>query len=188
MRLKGDVRAAGAIAAGLMLMLAACGDDGEDDTAETDTTEESSEGEPDGTDPEETEEELSPEDEVLAAYEAAWDAVVAAYDPPDPEHPDLLATFGGDALLRHQVALENYQLDGLSEVATSSENDPQVASLVDDTAVVEDCIKEVTEMLDTETREPQKEPQEVTVHSRRHMERTEGTWKIVQVETLGESC
>lgn len=175
------VRAMAAVGA-LALVLGACGGDdggGEDGDAATD--------ESSGAD-ESTTTTLSPEDEVIAAYDRAQEAVEAAFDPPNPEHPDLLASYAGPLLERQQARLAEYQVDGVSDVLVSKESDPQVVEIGDTTAVVEDCMTEVLQYTDTETREPQGEPRTYTALTESDLELIDGTWKIVDGRTIEEAC
>lgn len=185
-------RFAAGIAAGLALViLAACGggDDGEE-TDEPETTEEASGSETTSSDDTTTTEDALPpeEREVLDAYEASIEALIAASDPANPDHPDLLATHTGDALFRLQTYLGDYQVAGTSEIWLSNESQTEVLSLVDDTARLEDCYKEVTQLVDTDTREPREEPKEQSALTEVQMERIDGTWIVVEGQTKEESC
>ena len=180
----GGWRAAAVAALGVTLfaaLVAACGDD--------DTAEESSGGQDveSTTTSEGTTTTLSPEDEVLQAYEAAGEALFAAYDPPDPEHPDLLAHLAGDALERAQADLAQLQSQGTSYVGTL-EPHPTLTSLAGDTAVVEDCFVQTAQLIDTETRQPHGEETESVVHIESHLERVDGSWKVVREQELSEPC
>lgn len=130
---------------------------------------------------------LSPEEEVLTAYEAASDALSSAYDPPDPDHPDLLATYGGEALSRIQGTLSQLQGEGVSYVGTF-ELHPTVITLAGNTAVIEDCYVNHTQVVQTETREPIGEPGEAVLHVEVHLERSDGTWRLVEKQELSEPC
>jgi len=130
---------------------------------------------------------LSPEDEVLAAYERASDALGSAYDPPDPSNPDLLATYSGEALDRIQAVLTQLQGQGVSYVGTFDLH-PTVVSVAGDTAVVEDCYIDHTQQVNTETREPIGEPGETVFHVEAHFERVDDEWMLVQKQELGEQC
>jgi hypothetical protein len=125
---------------------------------------------------------------VLADYTAATEAVQAAFDPPDPQHPDLLATHAGPQLERYQTRLAEYQIEGRSDVLVSKETNPQVISVDDITAVVEDCLTEVLQYTDTVTREPQGEPRTYTVLIRDDLELVDGNWKVVDGRTVEETC
>ncbi len=85
--------------------------------------------------------ELSDEEAVLAAYEAYWDAWLAASDPPDPDDPALAGVMDGEALAavvddlaekvafdqavrpaspsRFRFRLDSVQVNGDSAVGTS---------------------------------------------------------------------
>jgi hypothetical protein len=180
-----------AIVASLTWFAASCGGDDDDAGSRDDaTTEEGGSDESDDTTTtaEDTSTTLSPEDEVLAAYEAASsDALAAAYDPPNPDHPDLLAHFDGEALTRHQGILRQLQATGVSYVGTI-ELHPTLTSLAGSEAVVEDCYEEHTETVRTETREPVGEPTDTILHVENHLQAIDGAWKIVQIQELSEPC
>jgi hypothetical protein len=131
---------------------------------------------------------LSPEEQVIADYDAAQAAVKAAYDPADPEHPDLLKHYTGPYLDRHQLRLREYQLEGASDVLLDKESNPQLVSLDDTTAVIENCMTEVLQMTDSETREPQADPRTYNVLIRYDLELIDGTWKISDGRTIDEAC
>lgn len=123
-------RRAGFTAAALVL-LAACGDDGE--------TEDPISNDSPGT----TEEEVDEEAAVLDAYLAGWDAFGEASNPADPAHPALDETMTGSHL--ESVRTE---LSAMSEKGEYIEADPdrprehsaQVTSLVrDERAEITDC-------------------------------------------------
>lgn len=168
----------------LAVVVSSCGGgDGDDESSRDSTTDEST-----TTTVETTTTTLSPEEQVIADYNAAQAAVKEAYDPADPEHPDLLAHYAGTMLERHQFTLTEYQLEGVSDVLLSKESDPQVVSLDDTTAVVEDCMTEVLQMTDSDTREPQADERTYTVLLRDELELIKGTWKIVDGEGIEETC
>ena len=131
---------------------------------------------------------LSPEDAVIADYNASQAAIQAAYDPANPDHPDLLKYLAGPTLEGHQTTLAEYQLEGVSDVLLSKESNPQVISLTGTTAVVENCMTEVLQLTDTETREPKGEPRTYTGYIRDELELIDGTWKIIDGEGLRETC
>jgi hypothetical protein len=131
---------------------------------------------------------LSPEDEVLADYTAAEAAVKAAYDPADPDHPDLLAYYAGAMLERHQTTLSEYQAEGLSDVLVSKESTPEVVSVTDTTALIENCMTEVLQVTNSTTREPQAEPRTYTALVEFDLEHIDDTWKIVDARTIEETC
>ncbi len=78
--------------------------------------------------------------EIEDRYLAFWEAVNAASRPPDPDHPDLAATAGGDQLegLREQIA--GFRDDGY-EVRDETVSHPVATQISDDdtVAMVRDC-------------------------------------------------
>lgn len=183
---------AGGLTIALVLLAAACGDDSsndEDTTTDTTapaTTEAPAPDDTGTTEPDEGDTgDLTPEEQVLADYEAAMDALEAAYDVPDPEHPDLLAHFSGEALTNIQAALENFRLDGLATEATIEphaevELDPED----ENTAWVTDCYLNLAQDIDAETRDPVGEPQESVGEVKRRLELVDGTWVVTKDEYL----
>jgi hypothetical protein len=130
---------------------------------------------------------LTPEEEVLTAYRNAANAVYAAYDPPNPNHPDLLAHLSGDILARVQNLLTQYQSQGVSIVGTV-QLAPTLVTMAGDSAVVEDCFVDRSQSVNTATREPVGQPSETVLHIEGHLERVDGTWKVVRQEELPEPC
>ena len=131
---------------------------------------------------------LSPEDEVLAAYRAANDAINVAFDPPNPNHPDLVAHFSGEALSRVQGRVSQFEGQGVSVIGTL-ESDPAVLSLAGGSAVVEDCFVAHDQIVDSVTRQPIGDPGEpVVVHVESHLELIDGTWKVVSEQELSDPC
>lgn len=178
-------RSARLLVVGAMIALSACGGDAAGEEADEDpstTVDEST------STTIATTTTLSPEEQVLADYEAAQAAITAAFDPPDPDHPDLLATLAGEHLDRVQVRLSQYELEGRSDVLISKQSDPRVISIDDTTAVVENCVTEILQYTDTETREPLGEQRTYTALLNVDLELIDGTWKIVDGETIDETC
>jgi hypothetical protein len=173
----------------LILGIAACGggDDGDGETNSTEPTEATDEA-TDDTAAESTTTTLSPEAEVLAAYDRAQLAVKAAFDPANPQHPDLLATHAGAQLERFQEDLAEYELEGVSEVLLDKESNPTVVTLGDTAALVEDCMTEVLQVVDTATRQPRAAERSYTVLLNVDLERIDGAWKIVSSRIVEETC
>jgi hypothetical protein len=130
---------------------------------------------------------LTAEEEVLSAYRSGANAVYAAYDPPNPSHPDLLAYLSGDILARVQNLLTQYQSQGVSIVGTVQLS-PTLLTMAGDTALVQDCFVDRSQSVNTTTREPVGQPSETVLHIEAHMERTDGTWKVVRQEELTDPC
>lgn len=177
-------------AAVLAMVLVACGgddaeDDGGDASATTVEPEGSEQSESDG--PGDTEP-LTPEDEVLAAYEEAKDAMAAAFAVPDPEHPDLLAHWGKPALTHLQVSLENYELNGHANIGEIENHDPVVRFDAEDPDVVwvTVCMKDMSYDIDAESREPiagvTSEEDALIMEVRDRLQRIDGAWVVMETE------
>ena len=70
----------------------------------------------------------------------------------------------------------------------SKESNPQVISLLDTTAVVEDCMTEVLQLTDSTTRESESEPRTYGGLIRSDLELIDGTWTVVDARTVEEVC
>ncbi|MGH9116603.1 MAG: hypothetical protein ACRD0A_01605 [Acidimicrobiales bacterium] len=130
---------------------------------------------------------LTPEEEVLAAYRAAKAAIDAAHDPPNPNHPDLLALVGGEALTRTQGLLTQLQGQGVAVVGTT-ETHPTLVSLAGESAQVEDCFVNRSQYVNPTTREPIGQAGETVLHVRSELERLNGTWKLTASQELSDPC
>lgn len=175
-------------AAAVLLLAVSCGggDDDAEDTSGGQSPEETSDSATTTTEAPTTT--LSPEDEVLAAYRAAKDALIAASDPPNPDDPDLLATHAGDTLTRLQAALDRDRTEGVSYVTTIETHETGPPTITGDTAVLEACIVDRSQVIDTVTREPRGEPGETYRLVTAEMQRIDGTWKLVQQEEVADTC
>jgi hypothetical protein len=170
----------------LSLLGAACnGDDEAGGDGTTTSDEPATTAEPTTT--EATTTTLTPEEEVLTAYRNAANAVYAAYDPPNPNHPELLAYLSGDILARVQNLLTQYQSQGVSVVGTV-QLAPTLRTMAGGTAVVEDCFVDRSQTVNTATREPVGQPSETVLHITGHLERIDGSWKVVRQEELTDPC
>lgn len=119
---------------GVVLVVQACGDG--DSASSTTTT-----AEPETT----TATEVPREAEVLAAYEGMWEDYLRAGDPPTPAAPYLADHQDGNMLSGARANLEKMEAEGLG-IRGSYETDAKVTQLGADTAVVEDCGLDQTEM------------------------------------------
>ena len=81
--------------------------------------------------------------EVLAAYEASEDALLAAGDPPNPDDPRLAATRTGNALVAARNLLARFQAEG-AFWRGSFEHLPKVVAVDGTTAVISDCLNDLT--------------------------------------------
>jgi hypothetical protein len=109
--------------------LAACGDD--DAEGSTEASEPTTTTAPDL------------EADVLAAYEASEDALLAAGDPPNPDDTGLAATRTGNALVAARNLLERFRAEGGFWRGTI-EHQPEVVSVDETTAVISDCLNDLT--------------------------------------------
>lgn len=173
--------AVAAVGAVLVLGATACG--GGDDGAATATTR-SDLRDPEGTT---TTAEPLPEDAAVAAYRAAYEAYLAALDPPDPTSPDLPLLFGGDALTAIVDTVLSARDQGVRVEATM-EMDPAVVSATDDEVVLEDCVVETNAVYDLGTGE-QTDAGTYTTHRRATVvQAADGTWVVGAFEKLEEPC
>lgn len=178
------------LGAALLFVAAGCGDDSDEGDAGDESAAESSEttAADDSATEDATTSTADPDEaEVLEAFETAVNAMEAANDPPDPRHPDLLATHEGDALTGVQDGLEQRATDGVTYVVTS-ETSPTVENLEGDSATIRDCYREEIQEVDTETGEEQGDPVENVGYAEVEMERMDGVWKIIDANELEESC
>ena len=129
---------------------------------------------------------LTPEEQVLRDYDAARQAVVASANPPNPDHPDLLAHFGGDALARQRSTLREWQ--GLNVGAqTTVETHPEVTSINGTVATVRDCFTDTSQVVDLATGEPG-ESGSTTQHVDVTLEQRDGVWILTRQELREDPC
>lgn len=123
----------GALAA--VLLLAATGCDGGDDEAggSTTTIAETTTSTPTTTEAPTTT--LSPEDGVLAAYRAATDAVTAAANPPNPDHPLLAEHLTGEQLDLVRSYVDQLRASNIGHILSTELNpgDVVIAGIVSST-------------------------------------------------------
>lgn len=143
--------------------------------------------EPTETSDEIDESELVSEERVLTDYQRSIDAYLAAHDPADPDDPDLLATTGGDALERAQSSLQDLLDEGHSYEAEFI-GDPSVKALATDAALVRDCYRSESQLIDTETGEPVGEPESSVHHVDVTLEPRDDRWVVVHLRPLEETC
>jgi hypothetical protein len=175
-----------ACALAAVLVLGACGGGGGDDDEsagsgdrETTTT---TAAEPETT----TTAALTPEEQVLRDYDAAHQAIIAASNPPDPNHPDLLAHMGGDALARQQSQLRQWQ--GLNVAAdTSVVSRPEVTSISGSVATVRDCFTDTTTIIDLSTGQPGQSGS-TTQHVDVTLEQRDGVWLLAYQVLREDPC
>lgn len=107
----------------------ACGDD-DDDSASTDTTDAESTTTEDA--------QAAAEADVIEAYDAHWQDLLQAGDPPTPDAPFLADHRTGAMLDQARDQLQQFQAEGVV-LRGGYVTDPTVSELTDDHAVVRDC-------------------------------------------------
>ncbi len=88
--------------------------------------------------------------EIIEAYRQSWDAFVAVASDPngDPEDPRLKEHTVGNALLASQLTLRKWRDDGHVLEVTTLDLNPAVVELGPETAVLEDCLIDVSALVD----------------------------------------
>ncbi len=136
-------------------------------------------------------------DELLAAYEAFRTAKNAAWDPPDPDHPDLERTMAGEQLTFIRDLLTEHQRDGIVVRDPAPTDNAVVFEVGIGEATVSDCTQQVPERgafdLDTgerlddlipPIREGQLDGQSVELERQ-----PDGSWRVVdQAGTRDTDC
>ena len=84
-------------------------------------------------------------DELLSAYDAFRAAKNAAWDPPDPDHPDLERTMAGEQLTFIQDLLTEHQRDGIVVRDPAPTDNAVVFEVGIGEATVSDCTLQVPE-------------------------------------------
>jgi|GEM_PF-3809007 len=84
-------------------------------------------------------------DELLDAYEAFRDAKNAAWDPPNPDHPDLERTMAGEQLEFIRELLSEHHRDGIVIRDPAPTDNAVVFEVGIGTATVSDCTRQVAE-------------------------------------------
>jgi hypothetical protein len=176
----------------LVLGLAACGDDGgADDGSSTDTGEETADDttttEADAGSTTSTTEQLSPEEEVIRDYEAAYVAAATALNPPNPDSPELPAHFTGEALASHQSTIRSMQSGGAA-ADSIVEHRPSNVVITGETATLRDCFVDTTQMIDLTSGQPAGQPTVTTLHVDVELERVDGTWKVARRSERTDPC
>ncbi|MDP8927993.1 MAG: hypothetical protein M3O70_05265 [Actinomycetota bacterium] len=129
---------------------------------------------------------------VLSQYVAFWDAVTAASDPPNPDHPALAATAAGPQLEQLRRILSRYREQGYVRRGQARRH-PTLRQILDggSAAVVDDCSELDPEggLFDLKTGkrvEGGGEPGNRELLETR-LELNAGTWKVVNVNVVEEN-
>jgi hypothetical protein len=130
---------------------------------------------------------LSPEEQVVADYEAASAAFSAAANPPNPDSPDLAAHFTGASLSRYQDALRSLQAAGATAQNTV-EHHPINVVVTGETAQVEDCFVDTTQQFSAATGEALGGPSTTTMHVDVTLQLIDGVWKVAERSERTDPC
>jgi hypothetical protein len=167
------VVAAGAVAVAALVLAGACGDDDS--------------GEPvtdlgDGTTTT-----VSPEDQIVAAYEASWNDFIRAGDPPQPDAPFLADHNTGAALTAARNLLQGYVSEGVAMRGTY-DFDAEVVESADTTATVHDCGLNQLQVVRPDTGEVLDQSDDVRDGLVAAMVLEGGDWKVTSLENSEEVC
>jgi hypothetical protein len=176
-----------AAAVAVPLLLAGCGDDGETEAATTTTTSDGEASTTTTTHVASTTTTLSAEGEVLAAYAAANEAFVAAADPPNPDHPDLLATRTGASLERTQSNLRQLAGQGVGG-RLSYESYPGEVTIAGDEATFTDCFVDHTQLYELASGATSGDPGRTVIHLDVVMRRSGEQWVLADTTTRTDPC
>lgn len=158
------------------LIAAGCGDDA--DAGEGTTTTEATTT---------TEDPVEAEEAVIAAYEAHWEAYIAASDPPDPEAEALLEHTAGEALAQLQQAIRGFQAEGVG-ARGHYEHNARVVHVGTATATVEDCFADHTELYLLSSDAVVDSGDGAGIDFRVELSLEDGTWKVTNMETDPQLC
>ena len=126
-------------------------------------------------------------EQLLDAYREYRQALDAAWDPPDPDHPELEQTMTGEQLTFIRGLLEEHQRDGIVIREPAPTDNAVVWELGIGTATVSDCTEQVPEYgaFDLETDDrledliPPVEPGRLDAQSVDLVRDGSGTWQVV---------
>jgi hypothetical protein len=123
---------------------------------------------------------------VISGYEAYWDALIAASDPPEPEDPELAAHATGEELKKAKELLAAQKRFG--EVTRGTfDVDPTVQSVDGDRATVADCWKPKTSLFDAASGELKYESPASGRQLSVDLEFDGERWKVARI-TTGGAC
>ena len=129
--------------------------------------------------------------EIEEAYRQSWDAFVAVASDPNGqmEDPRLSQRMRGTALAAAQLAVRKYRADGHVLKVRELELNPSVVELGPDTAVVKDCLIDVSSLVDPRTGEviePAGPPEPKVAVATYELFR--GVWMQNSFKSTGETC
>lgn len=172
------------LAVAVVCGLAACGDSGDDpvtdlDSADGDTGDDGA-----------TSTTVDPADveaDVVAAYEASWLNLLAAGDPPTADAPELAEHATGDALEGFRSTLASYAAEGIAFRGTI-EFDARATQVGADTAVVEDCGLDRTELVVIATGEVAEDSDDARDGLVADLVLEDGAWKVSRLRDDPQVC
>jgi hypothetical protein len=174
--------AAGAVL--LVLGLAACGGDGGggDADASTDADEPTTTSAAEET----TTAEPTPDEQAVAAYEAAWDAMFTASNPPNPQHSVIGESLTGSAA-QWVVGVVIEQQNNEQYTVGSMQTHPEVVSSTPTEVRIRDCTVEdsTTYSADGSVAEAGPSPPRSRVVT---VVNQDGVWRVSEIQTLEDSC
>ena len=129
---------------------------------------------------------LSEEDEILATVHGAWDAILRANNPPDPDHPDLPRYLTGEQLAHSKSIAEGRKQRGEAvrrPEGSRYEHWLNVESVGGGDATVLDCALDDYQLVRPSTGELLDGDVVVTLW-RAHLELGESGWKVALFELV----
>ncbi|MGH9186462.1 MAG: hypothetical protein ACRD0U_11700 [Acidimicrobiales bacterium] len=179
--------AAGVIAAALvaLVVLAGCGDD-DDDQAATSTTADATTSTT--AEPTSTTTRAQAEAAVIAAYQAGWDAITTASNPPNPDHPVLVQRLVDQALEIAQDRMRQYGAEGTGLRGTFVVENVQVTELTSTRAVVQNCLRDQTEIYRLATGEVVTPASNELGADRGDLKFVDGAWKVSNFSEGSLTC
>jgi hypothetical protein len=129
----------------------------------------------------------TPEEQAIAAYEAAYDAYFNALNPPNPQSTELAEAFSGEARTAMIDAVFEAQRQGVYVIGTV-EIDPRVETSTADEVVLNDCAVETNTTYDAATKAV-KDQGSYPTHRRTTVVNLDGgAWTVDSFEQLEEPC
>jgi hypothetical protein len=162
-------------------LVAGCGDSGDDPVTDLDEDDEAAVG--DGA----ADDRLEQEAAAVAAYEANWNNLIAAGDPPDPDSPVLAEHATGEALAGFRSTLASYEAEGIA-FRGSYEFDARATEVTATRAVVEDCGLDQTELVVIATGEVAEDSDDVRDGIVADLVLEDDAWKVTSLRDDPEVC
>lgn len=161
---------------GALVLLGACGGDDDTSTPATDL----------GND-DDTADTATPDEELVAAYEASWNDFIRAGDPPQPDAPFLADHTTGEALTAVQNLLQGYVAEGVVMRGTY-EFDAKVVESSEREATVHDCGLNQLQAVVAATGEVVDQSDDVRDGLIAALVLEDGEWKVSSLQNSEEVC